>query len=85
MAFVFAWIVPSWADQLLPQLLMEQFDTLPIQCRYIEHMHMKEFGLEKIVFICTDSPEIFFSKLRSAGLNYNLQSFFTDSYCAGGI
>ena len=32
-------IVPSWANQLLPQLLMEQFDTLPIQCRHIEHMH----------------------------------------------
>ena len=39
MAFVYAWIVPLWADQLLPQLLMEQFDTLPIQCRHIEHMH----------------------------------------------
>ena len=26
MTFVYA-----WADQLLPQLLMEQFDTLPIQ------------------------------------------------------
>ena len=32
-------MVPLWADQLLPQLLMEQFDTLPIQCRHIEHMH----------------------------------------------
>ena len=32
-------MVPSWADQLLPHLLMEQFDTLPIQCRHIEHMH----------------------------------------------
>ena len=32
-------MVPSWADQLLTQLLMEQFDTLPIQCRHIEHMH----------------------------------------------
>ena len=41
-------MVPSWADQLLPQLLMEQFDTLPIQCRHIEHM--KEVGLEKIIF-----------------------------------
>ena len=41
---------------------------------------MKEF----IIFVCTDSTEIF-SKLRSAGLNYNLPSFFTDSYCAGGI
>ena len=39
MAFVYAWIVPLWADQLLPQLLMEQFDTLPIQCRHTEHMH----------------------------------------------
>ena len=32
-------MVPSLADQLLLQLLMEQFDTLLIQCRYIEHMH----------------------------------------------
>ena len=72
MAFVYAWIVSLWADQLLPQLLMEEFDTLPIQCRHIEH-------------VCTDSSEIFFSKLKSAGLNYNLPSFFTDSYCAGGI
>ena len=39
MAFVYAWMVPSCADQLLPQLLMEQFDTLPLQCRHIEHMH----------------------------------------------
>ena len=36
--------------------------------------------------ICTDSTEIFFSKLRSAVLNYHLPklSFFTDPYCAGG-
>ena len=39
MAYVYAWIVPLLADQLLPQLLMEQFDTLLIQCRHIEHMH----------------------------------------------
>ena len=39
MAFVYAWIVPLWADQLLLQLLMEQFDTLRIHCRHIEHMH----------------------------------------------
>ena len=32
-------MMPSWADQLLPQLLMKQFDTLPIQYRHIEHMH----------------------------------------------
>ena len=39
MAFVYALIVPLWADQLLPQLLRKQFDTLSIQCRHIEHMH----------------------------------------------
>ena len=74
MAFVYAWIVPLWADQLLPQLLMEQFDTLPIQCRHIEHMH-KGVWFRKIIFVCTDFTEIFFSKLRSAGLKYNLPSF----------
>ena len=36
---------------------------------------MKEFGLEKIIFVSTDSTDIFFSKLRSAGLNYNMLSF----------
>ena len=39
MAFVYALIVPLWADQLLPQLLMKQFDTLLIQCRHNERMH----------------------------------------------
>ena len=37
--FVYASTVPLWADQLLPHLFMEQFNTLPIQCRHIEHMH----------------------------------------------
>ena len=40
---------------------------------------MKEF----ITFVCTDSTEIF-SKLRSADLNYNLPSLFTDSYFVRG-
>ena len=35
----YAIIVHTRAHQLLPQLSMEQFDTLPIQCRHIEHMH----------------------------------------------
>ena len=39
-------MVTSRVDQLLPQLLMEQFDTLPKQCRHIEHMH-EGVGLEK--------------------------------------
>ena len=48
MAFVYAWIVPLWADQLLPQLLMGQFDS-----GYnvdILNIYLKEFGLEKIIF-----------------------------------
>ena len=77
MAFVYAWIVPLWADQLLPQLLMEQFDTLPKNVDTL-NICIKEF----IIFVCTDPTETF-SKLRSAGLNYNLQSFFTDTYCVG--
>ena len=32
-------MVPLWADQLLLQVLMEQFDIMPIQCRHTEHMH----------------------------------------------
>ena len=49
MAFVYAWIVPLWADQLLPQLLMEHL----ILCHYnvdLLNICMKEFGLEKIIF-----------------------------------
>ena len=39
--YAYAIIVQTRADQLLPQLLMEQFDTFPIheQYRHIEHMH----------------------------------------------
>ena len=37
--YAYAILVHTQADQLLPQLLMEQFDTLHIQCRRIEHMH----------------------------------------------
>ena len=37
--YAYAIIGHTRADLLLPQLLMEQFDTLPIQFRHIEHMH----------------------------------------------
>ena len=43
-------MVPSWANQLLPQLLMEPFDTLPIQCSHIEHMHEGVWLKKKIFF-----------------------------------
>ena len=42
-------MVPSLADQLHPLLLMEQLDTLPIQCRHIEHMH-EGVWFSKIIF-----------------------------------
>ena len=40
--YAYAIIAHTQADQLLPQLLMEQFDTFPIQYRHIEHMHEGE-------------------------------------------
>ena len=36
--YAYAIIGHTLADQLLPQLSMEQFDTFPMQCRHIEHM-----------------------------------------------
>ena len=47
--YAYAIIVHTRANQLLPQLLMEQFDTFPIERRHIEHMH-EGVGSEKIVF-----------------------------------
>ena len=37
--YAYAIIGHTQADQLLSQLLMEQFDTFSIRCRHIEHMH----------------------------------------------
>ena len=54
--YMHRWWVPSWADQLLPQLLMEQFDTFPIQCRHIEHMH-EGVWFTKNNFLKNDSCE----------------------------
>ena len=78
MAFVYAWIVSLWADQLLLQLLMEQFDTLPIQCRHMEHMH------EGVYNFCLHRFYLNLFKTKVCWFDYNLPSFFTDSYCAGG-
>ena len=53
-------MVPSWAyqlGQLLPQPLMEQFYTLPIQCKHIEHMHegvwFRKFFFDKMTAVRT--------------------------------
>ena len=37
--YAYAFIGHTRANQLLPHLLMEQFDTFLIQCRHIETMH----------------------------------------------
>ena len=63
-------MVPSWADQLLPQLLIEQFDTLPIQCRHIEHMHEGVWSIKNI-FSQNDSYENF-DNFSHIGLLYAL-------------
>ena len=45
--YAYASIVHTRADQLLPQLLMEQFDIFPIQLRLIEHMHERVWFRKK--------------------------------------
>ena len=47
--YAYAIIGHTRADQLLPQLLIEQFDTFPIQYRHIEHMH-EGVWFRKIIF-----------------------------------
>ena len=44
--YAYATIVHARADQLLPQLLIEQFDTFPIQLDTL-NVCMKEFGSKK--------------------------------------
>ena len=48
-------MVPSWANQLLPQLLMEQFDTLPIQFRHIQHMPGPGRVAQSVTCLATDA------------------------------
>ena len=47
--YAYAIIVHTWADQLLPQPLMEQFDTTLYNVDTL-NICMKEFGSDKIFF-----------------------------------
>ena len=47
--YAYAIIGHTRADQLLPHLLMEQFDTFPYNVDTL-NICMKEFGSEKIIF-----------------------------------
>ena len=54
-----------------------------IHCQYnVDTLNicMEEF----IIFVCTDSTEIFFSKLRSGGLNYKFSSLNLTVQGGGG-
>ena len=51
-------MVHTRADQLLSQLLIEHFDTLPTQCRHIEHMH-EGFWFPKKYYLQNGSYENF--------------------------
>ena len=54
--YAYAFIVHTRANQILPKRLMEQFDTLPLQCRHIVHMH-EGVLLKKSHFRKNDSYE----------------------------
>ena len=54
--YAYAIIGHTRADQLLPQLFMEQFNTFLIQCRHIEHMH-EGVWFRKSIFLQNDSSE----------------------------
>ena len=47
--YTYAIISHTWADQLLPQFLMEQFDTFLYNVDTL-NICMKEFGSEKNIF-----------------------------------
>ena len=47
--YAYAILVHTWANQLLPQLLLEQFDTFLYNVNTL-NICMKEFGSEKIIF-----------------------------------
>ena len=79
----YALMVPSWADQLLPQLLMEQLDI----CLYkVDTLNicMKEFGSEKIFFdkMTSMRTKIFFrykhSDIELSGVNYFVYLILTN-------
>ena len=51
--YAYAIIGHTQVDQLLPQLFMEQFDTIPIQCRHIEHMHEGVWFRRIVISLCS--------------------------------
>ena len=71
----------TWAGQLLSKLLIEHFDTLPTQCRHIEHICMKDFGsLKRIIDKMATMRTLTFFQ---ACLNKKVLSLFYDNAYTG--
>ena len=68
------------ADQLLSKLLIEHFDTLPTQCRHIEHMH-EGLWFPKTNYLQNGIYENF--DIFQACLNKKVLSLFYDSAYTG--
>ena len=58
------------ADQLLSQLLIEHFDTLPTQCRHIEHMHEGVWLPKRIIDEMAAMSNLSFFRLVSTKRSY---------------
>ena len=67
-------MVPTWADQLLLQLLMEKFDTLPIQCRHIEPMHegvwFRKINFDKMTWADQLLPQLLMEQFDTLPIQY---------------
>ena len=69
------------ADQLLSKLFIEHFDTLPTQCRHIEHIYTKDFGsLKQIIKKMTTMRTLTFFQ---ACLHKKVLCLFYDSAYTG--
>ena len=58
------------ADQRLSQLLIEHFDTLPTQCRRIEHMHKGVWFPKNIIDKMAAMSTLTFFRLVSTKRGY---------------
>ena len=68
--YAFSIIVHTRANQLLSQLLIEHFDTLPTQCRHIEHMHEGVWFTKNIIDKMAAMSTLTFFRLVSTKRGY---------------
>ena len=70
----------TWANQLLSKHLIDHSDTLPTQCRHIEHMHEGFFSLKRIIDKMATMRTLTFFQ---ACLNKKVLSLFYNSAYTG--